>query len=268
MTTAHDIIAHLERKTGHPIHGDEGIIYGDPNREADRVLVTWMATADALTEAGKRGCGLVVAHESVFYPYNARPGDEKSSETMQWPINQRRIALMEQYALTVLRLHGSMDDWTIYDDFASQLGLGAPAAGEGLVRVYALPEPMEAGVLARRMGRIMDMEAVRLAGDPRRKVSRIGLPWGGLGLFVNVGYMQKLVALGADGFIGGESDEYGMIFAAEQGIPFIETSHVLSENPGIERYARMLGDDFPGIDVVYYETPRPWRMVPADPTRS
>ena len=56
-------------------------------------------------------------------------------------------------------------------------------------------------------------------------VSRIGLPWGGLGLFVNVGYQQALVEQGCDLFIAGESDNYGFRFAQECGIPMIETSH-------------------------------------------
>ena len=67
-------------------------------------------------------------------------------------------------------------------------------------------------------------------------VHRVGLPWGGLGLFVNVGYQQRLIEQGCDVFIAGESDNYGFRFAAECGIPMIETSHELSENDGLQRF--------------------------------
>ena len=76
---------------------------------------------------------------------------------------------------------------------------------------------------------------------------RVGLPWGGLGLFVNVGYQQRLIEQGCDVFIAGESDNYGFRFAAECGIPMIETSHELSENDGLRRFAEMLSGGFPDV---------------------
>ena len=48
----------------------------------------------------------------------------------------------------------------------------------------------------------------------------VGLPWGGLGLFVNVGYQQALVARDCDVFIAGESDNLGFRFAVESGVSF------------------------------------------------
>ncbi|NOY75007.1 MAG: hypothetical protein GXP32_04360 [Kiritimatiellaeota bacterium] len=59
--------------------------------------------------------------------------------------------------------------------------------------------------------------------------SRVGLPWGGLGLFVNVAYQQFLFEHGCDVFIAGESDNMGFRFAEECGIPMIETSHEVNK---------------------------------------
>ena len=84
-------------------------------------------------------------------------------------------------------------------------------------------------------------------------VSKIGLPWGGMGLVNNIGYQQKLIELGADVFISGESDNYAFRFAAECGIPVIETDHDVSENPGISSFADMLQERFPELDVSFYE---------------
>ena len=87
------------------------------------------------------------------------------------------------------------------------------------------------------------------------------LPWGGMGLFVNVGYQQELIEQGCDVFIAGESDNYGFRFAAECAIPMIETSHEISENPGLRRFAEILSAEFPGLDVRFYENACTWRMM-------
>ena len=69
------------------------------------------------------------------------------------------------------------------------------------------------------------MPAVRrTAVKPGRLVRKIGLPWGGLGLFVNVHYVQRLLDLAPDidVMIAGETDAYGFRFCTELGIDVIE----------------------------------------------
>jgi hypothetical protein len=38
----------------------------------------------------------------------------------------------------------------------------------------------------------------------------------------------------------------------------IETSHVISENPGLKHFTRMLQENFPEIDFIFYENHIPW----------
>ena len=54
----------------------------------------------------------------------------------------------------------------------------------------------------------LGMDCVRVTGDSQRVVSRVGLPWGGLGLSVNVHFIEALLGYDADLLIAGESDEY------------------------------------------------------------
>ena len=99
------------------------------------------------------------------------------------------------------------------------------------------------------------MPAVRVSHPKGMEqiVHRVGLPWGGLGLHRNVGYQQKLIELGCDVFIAGETDSYGFRFSGECGIPMIETSHEVSENPGLRHFTRMLRKRFLQLKITFHE---------------
>lgn len=261
-TTVASILAYVEGLCGHPPSRDEGVKHGDARRAVRRVLVTWMATADALARAGALGCDLVLAHESLYYPYNATDREDNPVGWAEWPTNRRRRELLERHNLVLARVHGSLDEICIYDDFAALLGLGEPVAAEDLAKVYEVA-PCTVAQLVERVRGATGMAALRVSAPrgPGQAVRRIGLPWGGLGLFVNVAYQERLIELGCDAFIAGESDDYGFRFCAECGIPMIETSHVGSENPGLERFAAMLRGRCPELDVHYYACPPAWTVM-------
>ena len=265
MTTINNIIQYVESLTGHPINGDEGVHFGPANREISGVTVAWMATPDAIRAAGKAGHELLIGHESLFYPYDVVNAEKPPAGWETWPVNAKRAGLLEQYGLTHLRLHGTVDEICILDDFANQLGLGKPVHNEGFVKIYEIPE-CSLGELAERVQKLLDMDGVRISGSDEgfvnmdRRVSRVGLPWGGMALFVNVGYQQKLIEQGCDVFIAGETDNYGFRFAQECGIPMIETSHEVSENRGLAHFTEILAAALQEVECRFFENPRVWKM--------
>jgi putative NIF3 family GTP cyclohydrolase 1 type 2 len=261
VTTVRDVIAAVERMAGHPLNRDEGLHHGRLDTAVERILACWMATPQALARAAELGAQLVIAHESLYYPYDAAVRSDNPPGWEAWPTNAQRRALLERHGLSLLRVHGSADEICIYDDFARRLGLGEAVAGEGLARVFAIA-PCALGELVARVKAATGMAAVRVVA-PRglgQQVSRVGLPWGGMALFVNVGYLQRLVALGCDVLIAGESDNYGMRFGAELGIAMIETSHEVSENGGLQVFAERLAAEL-SLPVSCYPNPPIWRMV-------
>ena len=64
----------------------------------------------------------------------------------------------------------------------------------------------------------------------------------------------------SDVFIAGESDSYGFRFSQECGIPMIETSHEVSENPGLRRFTDMLAKAFPELGCHFFENPCVWEV--------
>jgi putative NIF3 family GTP cyclohydrolase 1 type 2 len=262
MTTIQDIVAFVESLTGHPLAREERLFLGTPEREVSGATVCWMATPEAIHAAGTKGHDLLIGHESLYYPYDAPDADRLPADWESWPTNRQRRELLSAYDLTFLRLHGSADEVCIFDDFARVLGFGKPVVAEGLTKVFEIA-PCSLGELVERVKTRVGMPAVRVSAAQglEQRVRRVGLPWGGLGLFVNVGYQQELIELGCDALIAGESDNYGFRFAQELGIPMIETSHEISENPGLRHFAALLAEAFPDVAFGFFENPVVWQMV-------
>jgi putative NIF3 family GTP cyclohydrolase 1 type 2 len=261
MTLLPDIIRHIESLAGHRLNKDEGVHHGEAQVEITGATVAWMATPDAIEAAGSRGHQVLICHESLYFPYDVLIATQPPADWKSWKVNRQRRDLLDSHRLACLRVHACADEISIFDTFADQLGLGAPAIAEGLVKVYDIPE-ITLDDLVLHVKRRMGMPAVRVAGRKacKRRVKRVGLPWGGLGLFVNVAYQQKLAELGCDVFIAGESDNYGFRFAEENGIPMIETSHELCENPGLRRFTDVLAQAFPSVAFQFYENDCVWEI--------
>jgi putative NIF3 family GTP cyclohydrolase 1 type 2 len=262
MTTIREILDYVAAAIDKPLDDEEGVRHGGSvERSITGATVCWMAAPEAIQAAAAAGHELLIGHESLYFPYNAHDPAAPPTGWFDWPVNRQRRELLDRYDLTYARLHWSLDVLTILEDFALLLGLGAPVYDDRLVRIYEIP-PCTVGELVTRAKLALNMPALRVSA-PRgldQVVHRVGLPWGGLGLFVNVGYQQSLISQGCDVFIAGESDNYGFRFAAEAGIAMIETSHEVSENPGLRRATKVLAAAFPDVDFQFHELACAWEM--------
>jgi len=241
------------------------------NKVVKGILVTWQATPEALAIAAKKGCNIVICHESFLfdevpqdpiYRWTSPPG-EKPYELKDHP-NQIRKRLVEKYGLTILQLHYGLDRITIYEDFMHYLGIFRVVAGDAYEKVYELPKPMTALALAQYVARKMRLPGVRFTGDPKKTIKIVGNLWGGVGLSSNRYWVRKQIENGAEAFICGEMDEIAMCFAREyRNTVMIETSHVLSENIGIRHFVSLLKKEFPENRFELFEVQCPWKMVRA-----
>jgi len=234
---------------------DEGFKFGDPQASVTGILVCWMCTLPAIQQAVSEECNMIVCHEEMHYPYAAfEPGLEKY---LTWTVNRQRIQALSHAEIIVYRAHGMLDHYCILDDFAEELGLGSPAVSEGFYRIYDI-EPRTVAQLTEQVKVTMDMDCVRVTGDPAREVSRVGLPWGGLGLSVNISFIEGLLAYHPDVLIAGETDEYAMFYCRDADVPLIEASHAGSENFGLAHFADDLAAAMPGTKVVFHRCAVPW----------
>ena len=237
---------------------EEGFRFGSPHVEVSGILVCFMATLDAIGHAAEEDCNLIIAHEDLFFPYDF--GQTKLQDSMTWTVNRARIEALCEHEITVIRAHGMLDRLCILDVFGEVLGLPEPVVSEGYIRIYDIP-PTTVRELAADVKERVGLPLVRVVGDPQSTVKRVGAPWGGLGLSVNVSFIESLLQHDPDVLIAGETDDYAMRYVLDAGLAMIETSHSASENPGLRQFADRLAKDFPQMKVVYYDCPVPWRYL-------
>ncbi|MBN1553376.1 MAG: Nif3-like dinuclear metal center hexameric protein [Phycisphaerae bacterium] len=263
MTTPSDIIKVIETWSGRPLNGDEYVTFGSRTAAVRGITVAWTVTPRVIAAAAKAGHNCIVHHESLLYPYPAfTAGHERAY--LSWPTNVQRLRLLSKQEMTTIRIHGTADELRIFDAFAAQLGLGQPVADDGAGRYWAkvFASPVATfGELLEHVKRAVGMKALRVTREESgRPVKRIALPWGGVGLFVNVGNVQDMLNLGVDTLICGETDNYGFRFAEEVGVAVIETSHEVSEAEGLKQFAERLNDAL-DVEVRYVDVPCVWETA-------
>ncbi len=240
------------------LNPDEGFLFGDSKKEIKGIQVSWMATLDAIENAHKVRANLMLVHEALFFPYPYADRN-RPINYLSWPANQRRAELLSKHEIAVIRFHATLDEICILDEFARALGLPeASIVEEGQVKLYDI-EPVTIEKMIGRVKKSLSLDSVRVTPcDLNKRVKRVGLPWGGLGLLTNVDYQERLLKHNPDLFIAGETDNYGMHFAIDSGVVMIETSHEVSENIGLKKFTEELKKEIKDIPIVFYENKRPW----------
>jgi len=255
---ASEIACYVESLSPEP-GPEEGFCYGDRQQQVTGVLVAWMGTVEAIEEAVQQGCNMMIVHEDLFFPYDLRHTGPRKHLT--WRPNRRRLEALAAHSLVVYRAHGMLDRFCILDDFAELLGLGEPTVSEGYVRIYELAHAVTVEKMVERVKERTGLDQARVTGDPKVRVKRVGLPWGGLGLSINVAFIESLLEHNPDLLIAGETDDYAMRFVLDAGVSMIETTHSVSEDPGLHTFAAQLKADFPGLQVVYFDVGVPWQYL-------
>lgn len=266
-----DIIAFVAAKIGiRPSDfPDGGVITGSATAPVRGVLVTWMATAQALQAAVARGLNAVLCHESFLFnekpelpPYRwSSPPDEKPRTTRQHP-NQIRLRVARKNRLTVFQIHYGLDRLCLCDDFMKYIGITRVFAGAAYEKVYVLPKALTADDLARQVAARLGLPYVLVSGNGQKVISKVGNLWGGAGLSRNRYWMRRQIELGVEAIICGEADENAGFFAQEfRETILIETSHVTSENVGLRQVSAILQKAFPALRIEFFEVDRLRRLL-------
>ena len=265
---AADILKYVADGISLPIHmiPDGGFPAGTPEDEVKGILVTWLASPEVLRYAAVSALNLVICHEPLYWDERVEPPLYRSAGPYRKPLDCKlhpdnlKKKIIEDNNLTVLHIHYGLDKLTIYDAFSKKLGLREVTAGEMYEKVYRLPEKMSFLKLIERVWEKTNPPIIRYVGDESKIIEKAGNCWGGAALSCNRYYTRRMIENGAEAIICGELDEAAMFFALEYGVCLIETSHVLSENPGIKEFADDLRSRFSSVPVEFFEIRIPYNI--------
>jgi putative NIF3 family GTP cyclohydrolase 1 type 2 len=245
---------------------DGGFEAGNPEDEVKGILTTWLASPAALRHAADNGLNLVVCHEPLYWEERKDSPLYRSSGPYKDPLdwekhpNNEIEKIINEANLTVLRIHYGLDRLYIYDAFAEAMGLGKVVAGELYEKVYELPQKMKLDELLEQIKNKIGLSSIRYVGDAEKMIEKVGNCWGGVGLSSNRYFGRMAIQNGADAIVCGEIDEFAMFFAKQCGVALIETSHVLSENIGLQLFADILRKEFAPIKSEFYKVKLPYQI--------
>ena len=169
---------------------------GNPETAVSGIATTGMATFGVLKRAAKSGRNFVITHEPTFYNHLDQTAAFEQDATYQ--AKQRFI---REQNLVVWRFHDhahAIRPDPLVVGSARMLGL-SPFASPSENRIYVIPQTT-LRQFARDVARRLEGRAIRVAGDPDMKVTRIAL---------GPGYGVPALTAGFDVSVGGEAPESG-----------------------------------------------------------
>lgn len=225
---------------------------GAPETDVRAVATTGMATFDVLRRAAAANRNFVITHEPTFYNHLDQTADLEQDATYQ--AKQRFI---KDNNLVIFRFHDhahALQPDPLVAGSARMLGW-TKYASPGEPRIYVLPtttlRELAVDVAARLKGK-----AIRIAGEPDMKVTRVAL---GPGYGVPPLTSTIDVAVGGETAESGGNAEYILDAAADgQKKGMILLGHMMSEDWGMKEVAEWLRPLVPEVTVEWLPAGEPF----------
>jgi putative NIF3 family GTP cyclohydrolase 1 type 2 len=203
---------------------------GKPGAAVTGIATTGMATFDVLKRAAKAGRNFVITHEPTFYSHQDQTVSLEQDATYQ--AKQRFI---REQNLVVWRFHDhahAIRPDPLVVGSARMLGWSSYASPSE-PRIYVVPQTT-LRQLARDVATRLKGRAIRVAGDPDLKVTRVAL---------GPGYGVPALTTTFDVAVGGESPESG------GNAEYIDDAAVMGQAKGMILLGHMMSEDWGMFEV-------------------
>ncbi len=236
-----------------------GLLVGDEEAEIRKVLINLDVTDAAVERAVKEGADLILTHHPLLF----RP----LKTVTEQDFIAARVRKLIRNDINYYAMHTNFDIAGMADQNAVDLSLREPEVLEelgtyedgrayGLGRIGVLPEEMTLKELAGHVKDVMKLDAVRVYGDPERKVLRVGVSSGAGKSAVNDALRKH-----ADVLITGDLDYHTAIDADARGLAMIDAGHYGTEFTYISFMEKYVKEKFPELDVLTMQIVQPYHIV-------
>ncbi len=264
--TAAQVIERIQQHVGIPWRPPTVDTFkaGDPNTPVKGIAVAMMATYDVLRRAAAGGANLIITHEPTFYGHQDVTGGMESEND---PVLAAKLAFIKEHGLVIFRFHDHlhrMQPDMVVTGVTNALGWQRFQAQPGATK-YVLPE-MTLEELAAQIRDRLHLHALRIVGDPKSKVTKLGFSPGASGFAANRHTLQDrdVEVLMFGEATEWETIEYGVdAVATGQRKGLIILGHIPSEEAGMKECARWLKTFVPEVPIEFVVTPEPF-WTPAE----
>lgn len=226
---------------------NSGLLIGDPDREAARVLVALDATLEVIRRAQKEGAEVVVTHHPVIFHGVKRllAGDPP------YEAAARGIAVISAHTCYDMAPGGVNDALADALDLRDRRPLHREEDGRTLGVAGDLPEEMTREALAAWAGERLGQRPgfVRfLPGAGPEAIRRMAVCGGAGGDF-----LREAKELGCQAYLTGEVRHHEFLAAAQMGLLLMDAGHFATENIAVPRLAAQLAARLAGVEVLTAE---------------
>lgn len=243
------------------------IIIGNPEKEINSILVTWMTHRDTIDYAIANGFDMIMTHEPTFWFHeneleNVAKGDPSSPKIQT---AKEKIKRLQDADIVVMRNHDVWDRFPevgIPSEFAKALGITVkPTASFYMGYMFRYDvEPMTYEAFSKQVASAcakMGEEGIQVFGDSAKMVSKIGV---GTGCCCD---LDEFVKQGCDCAIICDDGQFywrDTSWAIEIGFPVIRINHGTSEEAGMPSLAKYCEEQL-HIKAEYYPHKQGFRIV-------
>lgn len=214
-----------------------GLLVGNQEREAKKVLITLDVDASVVNEAINKGCDVILSHHPVFFSPIKRILTDTDTGKM--------IELLIKNDISLISAHTNADvaEGGINDNLAEILGLRSIRILEehplnskvGLGRLGELEEEMTFGGFMKYVKRALGVNGLRAAGNPDARIKTVAVAGGSCSEIIGLAYDK-----GADAIVTGDLKYHNTIDNVNMGINIIDAGHYGTEINAIGLFERAI----------------------------
>lgn len=232
---------------------------GNPDTRVTGIAVTMMATFDVLERAAASGDNLIITHEPAFYNHQDTTSQlEKQAD----PVLAEKQKFIADHHLVVWRFH---DGWHARNPDGILLGMTRALGWQQFQNVdqknlFTLPETTVTS-LASEVKRKLDIQVLRVVGDPAMKLTKVAFLPGAAGSARQIAILERP---DVEALLIGETPEWETVeYVADavsegKGKALLTLGHIRSEQEGMRECADWLQSFISGVRVAFLPAKEPF----------
>ena len=250
MTTIQTICGYLDELAPRSLAEDwdnVGLILGDRDRDASRVMTCLTVTPESATEAIEKKADLIVSHHPLPFVASKRITTDKTPMKLVWQLAQAGVSIYSP--------HTGFDSASdgINAMLCERLGIESiepliPNANDpdlpGAGRVGKLTATVSLADFSKNVKQKFGLPRLQVVGELDAKIQKVATACGSGGSF-----LSKAAARGADCLVTGEATFHTILEARARNVGLILMGHYFSERFAIEVLAERLANKFPEFEI-------------------